>query len=105
MKFTYEDSARKKASVKPTWPPDDCRLPDNSTLAILAGDGDPERDLFAFFDKSLREAAENAEKSRRAKGMKLLHMQITTAVDPLKRPRLAKPGDYWAPPELDRIYQ
>ena len=59
MKFTYQDSTAKKAeSSEPVWPPDDCRLPDDETLAILSGDGDPEQCLFAFFGKSLREAAE-----------------------------------------------
>lgn len=104
MKFTYQDSTAKKAeSSEPVWPPDDCRLPDDETLAILSGD--PDYDLFAFFDKSLREATENEQKRRRAASLKKLRQQIDAAVDPLKRPRLARPGDYWAPPKLDRIYR
>ena len=105
MKFTFEDSSSKKAvTVKPAWPPPDCRLPDDETLAILSGDGDADHDLFAFFDQSLREEAEDKQRQKRAKSMEKLRQQIGMAADPLKRPRLPRPGDYWAPPALDRIY-
>ena len=99
------DPKKKGVPPEPAWPPDDCRLPDDETLAILSGDGDPEQCLFAFFDRSLREAAENEQKRRRAASLKELRQSIDAAVDPLKQPRLARPGDYWAPPKLDRIYR
>ena len=105
MKFTFEDSSSKKAvTVKPAWPPPECLLPDDETLAILSGDGDPDQDLFAFFAQSLREQAEDKERQERAEATEKLRKQIDTTSDPLKRPRLPRPGNYWAPPALDRIY-
>lgn len=106
MKFTMQDSSKKKAA-KLSWPPEECRLPDDETLAALSGqaDGDPDHDLDAFFAKSLQEAAEREQKKRRAKALKKLRRQIDMAADPLKRIRLPRPGDYWAPPALDRIYR
>ena len=106
MKFIYQDSAPKRKATLPesAWPPPDCRLPDDETLAILSGDGDADHDLFAFFDQSLREEAEDKQRQKRARLMGKLRQQIDMATDPLKRPRLPRPGDYWAPPALDRIY-